>query len=357
MITPGYYTQAGIELAQQGRKPEALAYLRQAVNTEPTSAEVWLWLAHVTPDVHEYRYCVRQALNLQPGHPTAQRMQQDLDYQSGGMSPPVQASGVVQTLEETQSKGLRWRRILILLNAIVMVAIIGRVGMSASENEFLNDRWADLKEILSLEDNSTHRLNFEVGKNEAAFQFEVEVPQTWFPADTGSPSWREQRDRLDAEFPANGVDFWREIQTDPGEVLLNPNTGEFSKAVYLVETDFKKLSATSTLQPANLRLVGIQNLPEGIPNTGCVALGELAKLEADAAQEKASFEKSDVVARSSEDCIYYLEYRDSETHFWDVRVPVGANRLAIWQITVPDKLSDDYKAAAKRILNTLRYLE
>jgi hypothetical protein len=74
------YTNArkGIELAQTNQRLDALAYLRRAVQYEPPHPEVWLWLAHVSPDVNEYRNCVYQALRLDPYHMVARQMQDAL---------------------------------------------------------------------------------------------------------------------------------------------------------------------------------------------------------------------------------------------------------------------------------------
>jgi hypothetical protein len=77
----------GIQLAQAGRKMEALAYLREAVQREPVNAEVWLWLAHVTPDGREYQNCVYQALHLEPHHVIARQMQAALMQSTN--QPPV----------------------------------------------------------------------------------------------------------------------------------------------------------------------------------------------------------------------------------------------------------------------------
>lgn len=80
----------GIRLAQTGRTMEALAYLREAVQSEPVNAEVWLWLAHVTTDMREYQNCVYQALQLQPNHLIARQMQAALMQGSPGqpVTPP-----------------------------------------------------------------------------------------------------------------------------------------------------------------------------------------------------------------------------------------------------------------------------
>lgn len=78
-MQPNYSNaRTGIELARAGRRWEALAYLRQAVQNEPPHPEVWLWLAHVSNDLNEYRNCVYQALQLDAYHMVARQMQEAL---------------------------------------------------------------------------------------------------------------------------------------------------------------------------------------------------------------------------------------------------------------------------------------
>src|SRR5574341_827048 len=126
MFRPGPNAQTGIELARQGRKVEALAYLRRAVTSEPATAEVWLWLAHVTSDLNEYQNSVQHALRLEPDHLTARRMKADLDYQAVGMSPPLEVDQAIGDFAKIDKRQKRWRRVLILLNAILIVAACGR---------------------------------------------------------------------------------------------------------------------------------------------------------------------------------------------------------------------------------------
>ena len=86
--------QQGIQLAQNRRKAEALAYLRESVQREPVNAEVWLWLAHVTSDIHEYQNCIYQALLLDPNHVIARQMQDAvLQLQYSGQYPQFTQSG------------------------------------------------------------------------------------------------------------------------------------------------------------------------------------------------------------------------------------------------------------------------
>ncbi len=84
----------GIQLAQNQRKAEALAYLRESVQREPVNADVWLWLAHVTTDVHEYQNCIYQALLLDPNHVVARQMQDAvLQLQYSGQFPQFPNTG------------------------------------------------------------------------------------------------------------------------------------------------------------------------------------------------------------------------------------------------------------------------
>lgn len=68
----------GIAFAQSNQRLEALSFLRQSVQSEPPHPEVWLWLAHVSPDINEYRNCVYQALKLDAYHMVARQMQEAL---------------------------------------------------------------------------------------------------------------------------------------------------------------------------------------------------------------------------------------------------------------------------------------
>ena len=93
--------QQGIQLAQNRRSTEALAYLRESVQREPVNAEVWLWLAHVTSDIHEYQNCVYQALLLDPNHVIARQMQDGLlQLQYSGQIPQFNQSGQMPVAQQ-----------------------------------------------------------------------------------------------------------------------------------------------------------------------------------------------------------------------------------------------------------------
>jgi hypothetical protein len=159
------YTIQGIQLAQQGRKTEALAYLREAVQREPINAEVWLWLAHVTPDRLEYQNCVMQALRLEPNHPIGRQMQDALlqtqytpAYPTSGVYPayggqpqspyPAQSTvpyaphqplamdqNLLYRVQNQQGQRSFWRRLFgvalagILLGVLVALIVIFVVGV------------------------------------------------------------------------------------------------------------------------------------------------------------------------------------------------------------------------------------
>lgn len=359
MNNPGAYTRTGVELAQQGRKQEALAYLRYAVTSEAMTPEVWLWLAHVTPDPNEYRHCVQQALYLQPGHPTAVRMQQDLEYQSRGIYPANPgASEMAQRLEQHQRRRRRLRRTLVLLNLVVFGLIALALLLIQTDRLSLDslEEWGDFFSDLE----PSKRLRFGVGTAQNAVSFQVDVPESWYLADSGSPSWRNRRDHLNDVFPATGEgpSLWESYETDLGEVTLDPQTGAASDAVFILETNTEKLADNPNLPPY-LTLVGVQSLPQGFSRADCTTQQALASLEAAAVESNPSFVKAEVLTREGQDCLYYLEYRSSSdpaTRFWDLRVPVEGTRLAIWQITVPAAQAESYENSVETILESLHWI-
>ena len=348
MVKPGSHTRLGIELAQQGRTVEALAHLRRAVTSETNSAEVWLWLAHVTPDLNEYHNCVQHVLRLEPDHPTASQMQSDLDYRAMGVSPPAVAADALQNISQRDKRQKRWRRILILLNAILMIALCGRFGSAALDRISLDD----INSLFPLMENTKY-LRFGVGTEEGALSFEVSVPTTWHLADEGSPSWREQRDRLQAEIPTEAKDYWGEAEADLGEIVFDSAGGMLSRPVVILETDLAQVEAF----PANLRLIAVEPLPLDTADTVCNLLKELADAEKADASSTGGFVTADVRARSGVDCVYYLEYLEPEddTHLFEIAVPVGEDRLAKWHLILPESQYEDYRTHVNIVLNSLRH--
>lgn len=355
MMNIGQNTRMGIDLARQGRKLEALAYLRRAVMTEPANAEVWLWLAHVSPDLNEYRNCVYQALRLEPDHPTALRMQQDLEYQAYGLPPPVLASDAALTLQQPYTRQKRWRRILILLNAILLVTVCGwacNLALVRLEDEDLNS----LIPFLGQNKN----IQFAVGEEAELFHFRVTVPPTWFLADSGSPTWRAQRDRLQREFPPadDAPNLWQEVEADLGTVSRDPATGEFLDSVAIVETDSERIREAPTAF-ATLRLRFIQPVLVDYPDNSCGSL----RLMAQADQQAAPQVQVEVREREDGDCVYVsqateLTLEGTPVRTFRISIPVESNQLAIWQVSVPEvSYTEYYEATIETIIDSLRYFK
>ena len=347
----------GIEMAQQGRKMEALAYLRRAVTTEALNAEVWLWLAHVSPDINEYQNCVHQALAHNPQHPTAQRMWQDIEYQSGGMSPPMFAAEAAQTMSQSHNRQTRLRRLLILLNVIMITFSCGVLGRIALERLDVND----LNSLIPFLE-SSKRIQFAVGDETNAVGFQVDVPKSWFLADRGSPSWRAERDRLQREFPPDvGEDnFWRDVETDLGEVTRHSLTGEFEDNVTILETD-SELIQSSPDTIANLSLIAVNAISDEYPDNSCENLRQLAADERRTSQQSESFIDSEVRERDSGDCITVSEFLTTtddnvEIRLFRINIPVAEKQLALWNIVIPDALyADSYRSDVEQIIDSLRY--
>ncbi len=337
------YTRTGIELAQQGRRHEALPYLRYAVTVEPVSADSWLWLAHVTPDIQEYRHSVYQALALNPSHPTALRMQADLDYQRQGMSPPVTASPVLQQMETRSKREKRWRRWLIFL-VILALAVLASLALREGANR------VDTDEFLSrlTETEAEKQISFAVGSETEALAFEVTVPETWILADKGSPSWREKRDELEQTF-STSAGFWRDLETDLGEVVYNPD-GTLSEWVVVVETDPTKINLPNA---PRLEFIETRVLPEA--ENACAALAEFAKTEQAQVSQRPGFEAAEVQTRGEDDCIYFVHIHPTDVHRYEILVPLEDNRAAVWQIHIQSDVFSDYEKAIKTILDTLRH--
>lgn len=340
----GLHTQTGIELAQQGRRLEALPYLRYAVGNEPVNAEVWLWLAHITPDAQEYRHCVSQALAMQPDHPTALRMQTDLTYQKMGVSPPVTASPVLQQMEKRSKRQKRWRRWLIFLSVILMTVLCSWLARLALSQVDTNDL---LTRLALVEANK--QLSFAVGSETEAIGFEVTVPETWFLADRGSPSWREKREALEREFP-DFVTGWRELETDLGEVVFNADN-TLSETVSIVETDGSQISNVLPDVP-RLELVEFRALADA-DNT-CDSLRQLAAEELPEISQQPGFVETEVKERTEKDCIYLVHTQDSRTHQIDIVVPLRETRATVWQVQIPDSVYADYAQTVDTIIDTLK---
>jgi len=344
-------TYAGIQLAQEGRRVEALAYLRRAVMTEPVSAEVWLWLAHVSPDPLEYRACVQHALALQSDHPTALRMQQDIEFQDKGLPPPILAVDAAQTLSGKDKRSVRGRRILLLLLAIVMVGGCGFLGRSLLGNIDTGE----LGTVLPFLEQPDQSLQFSIENTQEIFQFGVDVPAGWILADSGSPKWRSTRDQLQAQFPPEpgAENFWRTLESDFGKAERDPISGEFIQPLAIIETTPSHISKSPNLV-GHMLLVAIEDYPD----TSCPSLRQLAEEQRQVTSQSSAFVALAVRERQSGGCIYVREYiHNQATRFFQLVIPVGASQLALWNLTLPESLyQDTYRTSAERIINSLQYI-
>ena len=354
MFNIGPNTQIGVDLAQQGRKAEALPYLRRAVTSEIDHPEVWLWLAHVSPDMNEFRNCVYQALRLNPEHPTAQRMQQDIDLQAYGSPPPIAAADAARNLDQPHARRRRVRRILILLNIIALVTVCGW-----GSTQYLKDVDSDdINSVFPLFEDSK-RIRFSVGEEEVAYNFQVDIPETWFLADVGSPSWRAERDRLQQEFPPEEgqTNIWRAVEFDLGQVTREPQTGEYMQSVAIIETASERIAANPDAV-AMLQLVAVQQLSNG---NSCASLRALAAEEESTSSTLNSFVQAEVREREGGECAYYTHFtdtndEDADIQFFRITIPVKEQEIAVWHASLPaDQFEEHYEAAIDLIIETLKF--
>lgn len=66
------------KLAEAGNREEALKLVRRVVVSYPDQVDGWWVLANVTHETSEQRYALEQALAIQPDHPGALRMLEDI---------------------------------------------------------------------------------------------------------------------------------------------------------------------------------------------------------------------------------------------------------------------------------------
>jgi hypothetical protein len=369
----------GIQLIESGRKAEALPYLRYAVQNEVATAEGWLWLAAATDDLEEYRYCIDQALRLDPFHPTAQRMRNELERLESHARAPgnmYAAYGAgFETGRQATSARHRPSRLRRLLRALVLLLIVGGCvgGVAALIASGVIQEAA--RDWLAGEE--THTLEFTVG-GLSPYRFRVEMPGTWLPADTDDPSWRDKREKLMAAFPPpdGQTSVWEQVETSFSRAARDPVYGEISPPIRLVETDVARLEQGSMV--AALTLLEIVPYPSlGEPAADVCAqmrlleqyfktTGELAMQPDSAIVETALTER-----QGQDDCIFVVHRRytnqtqvafplsadraPTATRAITLAVPVGIERYALWQITFADSVYDDYERTIERIFDTLVY--
>lgn len=69
--------QTAIELVKEGNKIEGGRILAKLVKAEPNNEQAWLWLSTCVVPVEQKRYCLKQALRINPNHKYAK---QQLDH-------------------------------------------------------------------------------------------------------------------------------------------------------------------------------------------------------------------------------------------------------------------------------------
>lgn len=260
---PPPYLLQGIQLMQAGRRADALTYFRHAARTETLNAEGWLWVASASDDFEEYQLCVEQALRLDPNHPVAQRMWDDMrqSFQKPRPRPAMQVEPSVPAPYATAPvaavrlprRAARLRRLAIVLVAL-LICVGGPAALVVSgvaQEQW--DRWFGSSA-------EVHALEFTVG---SSYRFRVEVPESWMPADLDNPTWRSTRDGLAEAFPASPGEptVWESIETSFSATVRNPVYGDLlPKPAAIIETDRKALKDEGAIPV--LELVEIGALPK-----------------------------------------------------------------------------------------------
>ncbi len=92
--------QAGIAAAREGRRAEARALLKEALQANPMSEQGWLWMSAVVDTDAERRVCLERVLSINPMNQTARFELKKLEPASGPdaggdlglpVPPPAQA--------------------------------------------------------------------------------------------------------------------------------------------------------------------------------------------------------------------------------------------------------------------------
>jgi Zn-dependent protease with chaperone function len=89
-MTPAQLEQ-GIEAAKSGRHKMARAILARVVRDDPQNEQGWFWLSKVAASEGEKAHCLRQVLQINPGHPEAQAAVQSIKSRAAPQ-PPVAVS-------------------------------------------------------------------------------------------------------------------------------------------------------------------------------------------------------------------------------------------------------------------------
>ncbi len=343
--------QMGVQLAQAGNKADALSYLRRAVQSEPVNAEVWLWLAHVTPDLQEYRHCVYQALAKEPNHTIARQMhdalvriyprlsasrpQPQISYVFPSESKPLVVDDALVSSVELQQRVRGRRRLLAIIAAffilIGMATVIGLILTNQQQAKTSNQ--------------TTIRV---LGANDTVWQFELEVPESWLLADSNSADWVAARERLAETWP--DVDVWAQVETDINSVVVS-ETGSVTPQITLIETDPGAIPEN----PTRLQLRRIIS----VSDTTCEGMRQLAE-NRQAELQTDSVVSNQIVEQAPDRCIFVVHfegfsgYTQMMEHIYVMQIPANEEAVAEWHLTVADAEHETYQEAIQQVIRTLR---
>lgn len=369
----------GIQLAQQGRRTEALNYLRSASQQEPPHPEVWLWLAHVSPTLEEYRYCVQQALKIAPNHTMARQMDAALRTVPVGPAPaaapvsppslPRPSTGpmnaqvasqpiavdahLINRMQHQRRKRSRRQVLLTVIAAVMVLGLLGATLLIIGDNVLNNS-----------DDNTTTppelSVVLRVDTQEEPLRFVMTAPSSWVVADPADVQWQQRVTTL-ANHPDIVVD-WARYESDLSGIAINPASDSLETPLSIVETD-----PTAVLEsegyPLRLQLIRFGAIYASMDDTSCAGLQQLADERQTAlagSQLTTEIIENQVVQQSGGKCVYLIHYfgpsplTQQPEHVYVMYVPVGETSLAEWHLTVVDARHDQYRPNIENLLDTLR---
>ncbi|NDJ84372.1 MAG: hypothetical protein GYB66_00660 [Chloroflexi bacterium] len=369
----------GIQLAQAGRRPEALEYLRQSVRSEAPDPEVWLWLAHVTPDIHEYRYSVERALVLSPNHPVGRQMQATLYQQypqltAGHTAPPASGPAMASPdMPATASRAVdadlvhsverrqRRRRSQRVITGLLLLFLLG-LGLAGAALLLLEDQTATDSDT----DSQSVRVTVD-SPSSGQWTFALQIPETWLLADSQSTEWQKAVERVlaaqDDDTATALPAVWQRLEADLSEVRIDPETGTLQPHISFVETSVEQLQSDSA-NPPRLQLVRILETPDELDGTTCPEIERLAELRQSEIEridaERQSVIGSGVQEPAADRCVFVVHFRDRSPlsglyeHIYVVHIPAGEDYLAEWHLNVTDSYHDRYRDEIEMVIDSLR---
>ena len=83
-----------IQLIKAGNKQAALPILKEIIQTEPGNENAWLWLYSCVDRPEQKKYCLQQALKINPSNQNARQALSKLSGQVQTTSTPTESSQV-----------------------------------------------------------------------------------------------------------------------------------------------------------------------------------------------------------------------------------------------------------------------